>query len=421
MRASWAGGLVACLALCACFGAEAQQTNLALTPPMGWSTWNHFHHDISDALIRAQADAMVSSGMRDAGYVYVNIDGGWEGERDTAGVLHPNRNFPDMKALGDYIHSRGLKFGIYSGPGPGTCAGAPASYEHEAQDARMFASWGVDFLKYDLCTFRQIMAQQSGARVNDAAGAGGEESYAEIMAHEPPDVVKKADALMIAAYEKMHRALLDTNRPIVFSLCQYGFADVWQWGPRVGGNLWRTSGDISDNYASIIANGFGEAGLASFAVPGHWNDPDFLEVGNGRLTADESRTNFALWALLAAPLIAGNDLTKMTPETKSILLNREVIAVDQDPLGRQGDRVSETGPLEVWSKPLAGGDVAVGLFNKTSSPAEITVKLSAVGWQGRAVARDLWAHRKMGEIRDAYSAMVPGRGVVLLRLSHPKS
>lgn len=417
MNRSWIGGAILCLALAACGSTNAQQKDLAPTPPMGWSTWNHFHHDISDALVRAQADAMVSSGMRDAGYTYIHIDGGWEGERDASGVLHPNQNFPDMKALGDYIHSKGLKFGLYTGPGPRTCAGAPASYGHEAQDAKMFASWGVDYLKYDLCSFREIMAQQSGAKIEDTANSGSAAGYAKIMAQEPEEVVEKGNAVMEAAYEKMHQALVDTGRPIVFSMCQYGEAKVWEWGPRVGGNMWRTSGDISDTYASISANGFGEAGLAAFAGPGRWNDPDFLEVGNGKLTPDESRTNFSLWAILAAPLMAGNDLANMTPETRSILLNKEVIAIDQDALGKAGDRAYQTGPLEVWSRHLSGGDLAVGLFNRTRIPTKMTLRLSALGWSGPAAARDLWAHRDIGEIHNEYTAMVPAHGVVLLRLS----
>lgn len=398
----------------------AQKQMLAATPPMGWSTWNRFHHDINDALIRAQADAMVSSGMRDAGYEYINIDGGWEGVRDADGVLRPNKSFPDMKALGDYIHSKGLKFGIYSGPGPGTCAGAPASYQHEAQDAQMFASWGVDFLKYDLCSFRGIMAKEAGAHVSDLAQARTRLSFAAIMAQEPGSVVKKSDDIMKAAYEKMHRALLATGRPMVFNMCQYGYAKVWEWGPQVGGNMWRTSGDISDNYDRMAEIGFGEAGLARWAGPGHWNDPDSLEVGNGAMTADESRSNFSLWAILAAPLIAGNDLANMTPEVKDILLNREVIAVDQDPLGKQGDRAYQAGPLEVWTKPLSGGDLAVGLFNGLESSTEMTLKLSDAGWHGTAAARDLWAHRDIGEIHDSYTVMVPGHGVVMLRLSKSK-
>lgn len=389
---------------------------LAAEPPMGWSTWNHFHHNLSDAMVRAQADAMVASGMRDAGYVYVNIDGGWEDFRDSSGVLHPTKDFPDMKALGDYIHSKGLKFGLYTGPGPATCGGAPASYGHEAEDARMFASWGVDFLKYDLCTFRQIMAKESGAHVKDPAKASGAVDFANAMAQEPDEVVKRSDAIMQAAYEKMHQALLATGRPILFSMCQYGYAKVWEWGPKVGGNMWRTSGDISPNYERVTEIGFGEAGLAPYAGPGHWNDPDSLEVGNAGMNDDASRTNFSLWAILAAPLIAGNDLTDMTPETKSILLNKEVIAVNQDPLARAGDRAYQAGPLEVWTKPLADGDLAVGLFNRLRTPTEMTLNLSAAGWHGPAIARDLWAHKDLGEIRDHYTVMVPAHGVVMLRL-----
>lgn len=413
----WRKALIVCAALGGILS-YGQGQNLAPTPPMGWSTWNHFHHDISDALIRAQADAMVASGMRDAGYVYVNIDGGWEGYRDASGVLHPNRDFPDMKALGDYIHSKGLKFGIYSGPGPGTCAGAPASYGHEAQDAKTFASWGVDFLKYDLCSFRQIMVEESGADARSAAPLLATPSYEQIMAQQPEAVIDKADNLMEAAYEKMHRALLATGRPMVFSMCQYGYAQVWRWGPKAGGNLWRTSGDVDDNYDRVTENGFGEAGLSDYAGPGHWNDPDFLEVGNGRMTADESQTNFSLWAILAAPLIAGNDLADMNTTTRSILLNKEVIAVDQDPLGKEGDRAYLKGPLQVWTRPLMGGDLAVGLFNGINSPARMTLNLAAAGWHGPAKARDLWAHRDIGVIHGSYTVMVPGHGVVMLRLSH---
>ncbi|MGH9591241.1 MAG: glycoside hydrolase family 27 protein [Terracidiphilus sp.] len=416
MPRHWWIASVACLAL-GIAHVNPQSTPLAVTPPMGWSTWNYFHHDISDALIRAQADAMVSSGMRDAGYVYVNIDGGWQGYRNAQGVLHPNRNFPDMKALGDYIHSKGLKFGMYSGPGPETCAGAPASYGHEEQDAKMFASWGVDFVKYDLCSFRAIMVSESGAEAAASLPLKAEFGYAGIMARQPGAVVEKADGIMEAAYEKMHQAILATGRPMVFSLCQYGFAKVWDWGPKVGGNMWRTSGDVSDNYDSVIENGFGEAGLAPNAGPGHWNDPDFLEVGNGNMTPDEWRTNFSLWAILAAPLIAGNDLAHMTPETRNILLNREIIAVDQDPLGKQGDRAYQTGPLQVWTRRLRGADLAVGLFNVTHSPAKITLNLNAVGWHGPVYARDLWAHRNMGQIHGEYTVMVPGHGVTMLRLS----
>jgi alpha-galactosidase len=223
---------------------------------------------------------------------------------------------------------------------------------------------------------------------------------------------------MRAAYQKMHQYLLQTGRPIVFSMCQYGYDKVWEWGPQVGGNLWRTSGDVSNDYASVTSLGFGEAGLASYAGPGHWNDPDILEVGNG-MTSDEDRTNFSLWAILAAPLLAGNDLAKMTPETRSILMNKEVIAVNQDPLGRQGDRSYAIGPLEVWSKPLSGGAVAVALFNRLESPTGMTLNLARIGWHGPAAARDLWSHKDLDALNGDYTANVPGHGVILLRLSKP--
>ena len=394
MKTLWIAVAMAGLLVPGGSAGSAQTEMLAATPPMGWSTWNHFHHDISDALVRAQADALVSSGMRDAGYVYVNIDGGWEGSRDAAGVLHPTSNFPDMKALGDYIHSKGLKFGLYTGPGPKTCAGAMASYGFEAQDARMFASWGVDFLKYDLCSFSNIMKRESG---------GDQE---------------KSDALMKAAYEKMHKNLLLTGRPIVFSMCQYGWGEVWEWGAQTGGNLWRTSGDISDSYDRMTSIGFREAGLSAYAGPGHWNDPDILEVGNGGMNAEEQRTHFSLWAMLAAPLIAGNDVSAMTEQTKSILMNREVIAVDQDPLGKEGDRAYATGPLEVWAKPLEGNTMAVALFNRLSGATRMTLRLKDVGWQGRAAARNLWTHEDVGVLSDVYTVTVPGHGVAMLHLSH---
>ncbi len=393
-RAARTLGAVALMLWLTGISARAQQAGLAPTPPMGWSTWNHFKHDISDALVRQQADALVASGMRDAGYVYVNIDGGWEGYRDAQGVLHPNKNFPDMKALGDYIHSKGLKFGMYTGPGPQTCAGAPASYGHVAQDAKMFASWGVDYVKYDLCSFRKIMQQQSGG--NQA----------------------RADQIMRDAYAQMHQAILATGRPMVFSMCQYGWAKVWKWGPSVGGNLWRTTGDISDSYARMSSIGFRQAGLARYAGPGHWNDPDILEVGNGGMTLDEQRTHFSLWAIAAAPLIAGNDVVHMTPETRGILLNKAVIAIDQDPLERAGDRVSAEGPLEVWKRPLVHGDMAVALFNRSDAPQFMTVDLARLGWHGAAQAKDLWNPHTFS-IAQTYTTVVPVHGVVLLRLSRP--
>src|SRR6185312_13513759 len=242
---------------------------------MGWNSWNHFHLNISDQIVRAQADAMVSSGMRDAGYVYVNIDDTWQGDRDAQGIIHPNSKFPDMKALADYVHSKGLKLGIYSSPGAKTCAGYEGSLGHEAQDARTYAEWGIDYLKYDLCSLGPSM-QASGS-------------------------LEKAQAIELAAYEKMGAALKAVGRPMVYSLCQYGFYQPWRWGPSVGGQLWRTAGDITDKFARMVQIGESQAGLARFQTPGHWNDPDMLEVGNGGMNANEYRTHMSLWAILAAP------------------------------------------------------------------------------------------------------------------------
>ncbi len=382
------------LALVVCTGdLLAQDPTLAATPPMGWNSWNHFARNVNDADVRAAADALVSSGMRDAGYIYINIDDTWEGPRDANGFITTNEKFPDMKALADYVHSKGLKLGIYSGPGPKTCAGYPASYGHEEQDAASYAKWGIDYLKYDLCSFRMIMRQEA-----------------------PNDQAKQMQ-LMHQAYEKMHQALLKTGRPIVYSLCQYGWDDVWKWGPEVGGNLWRTTGDINDTWERMSDIGFGQLGLAKYAGPGHWNDPDMLEVGNGGMTGDEYRTHMSLWAILAAPLLAGNDLSKMSPETLSILTNKEVIAVDQDRLGKQGDRASAQGQTEIWTRPLSGGALAAGLFNRDEVERSITLNLRDIGFSEHAKLRDLWKHEDVSASHGSYTVTVPSHGVVMLKVS----
>jgi len=371
--------------------ALAPRPQIGATPPMGWNSWNYFKERVDDATVRAQADAMVASGMRDAGYVYVNIDDTWEGQRDAGGVLQPNNKFPDMKALADYVHSKGLKLGIYSSPGPKTCARYEGSYGHEEIDAQTWANWGIDYLKYDLCGLREMMR-----------------------AAESPEA---AHTMMIDAYIKMRDALKKTGRPMVYSLCQYGNDAVWQWGESVGGNLWRTTGDITDRYAKMAEIGFSQAGLAQYAKPGHWNDPDMLEVGNGGMNADEYRTHMSLWAILAAPLLAGNDLTKMTPETIALLTNKEVIAIDQDPAGKQGDRVWAEGPKEIWTRPLAGGAKALGLFNRHHAPLPMQADFARLGFSGAVKVRDVWAAKDLGQMTAPYKATVPGHGVVLLRVS----
>ena len=383
------GGVL--LWLC-CFAARAQSISIAATPPMGWNSWNHFASKVTEVDVRRAADAMVASGMKSAGYSYIIVDDSRAGARDAQGTIHANNKFSDMKALGDYIHSKGLKFGIYSSPGPKTCGGYEGSYGHEQQDASTYAEWGVDYLKYDLCSYMSIMKL-----------------------HDPGQDPRKALAMMKNAYANMHRALLNTHREIVYSLCEYGVGSVWEWGPEVGGNLWRTTDDIRDNYRSMALIGFSQAGLEKYAAPGHWNDPDMLEIGNGGMTADQYRTQMSLWAILSAPLIAGNDLTKMDATTRSILMNKEVIAVDQDSLGIQGHRV---GPPQVWIKPLSGGAVAVAIFNYvTDDEAEpLTLRLKDIGFHGPVHARDLWAHKDLAVLHDSYTVTVPQGGVVMLRL-----
>jgi len=366
---------------------------LAKTPPMGWNSWNHFARRVTEQDVKNAADALVSSGMRDAGYIYVNIDDTWEGKRDASGMLNANEKFPDMKGLGDYLHARGLKFGIYSSPGPLTCARFAGSYGHEQQDADLYASWGVDYLKYDLCSYGILM---------DAA------------ATDHPDQPNIANQMMHDAYVKMRRALDHTGRPIILSLCQYGQDDVWKWGATVGGNLWRTTGDINDTYDRMATIGFGQAGLAPYAAPGHWNDPDMLEVGNGHMTVDEYRTHMSLWAILAAPLLAGNDLSQMTAETKSLLMNKDVIAIDQDALGKQGDRVQKSDEQETWTRQLSGGAVAVGFFNRSTSAVPLQLSLSDIGLKPAREIRDVWGGAHISPKKDGVTANVPAHGVVLL-------
>ena len=366
--------------------AAVRSNGLAKTPPMGWNSWNKFAGKVSDKVVREIADAMVKTGMKDAGYVYVNIDDTWEGTRDAKGNITTNSKFPNMKALSDYVHSKGLKLGIYSSPGPRTCAGYEGSFQHEEQDARTWASWGIDYLKYDWC---------SAARVYDAQ-----------------------QSTMIAAYAKMGEALLKSGRPIVYSLCQYGMLDVGDWGAKVDGNLWRTTGDISDRWQSMNNIGFDrQPGREKYAGPGHWNDPDMLEIGNGGMTDTEYRTHMSLWSLLAAPLLSGNDIRDMQPAVLEMLTNRDVIAVDQDKLGKQGVRVAKDGDREVWSKPLADGGYAAGLFNRGAADARVTAKWSDIGVTGSHKVRDLWKHEDLGSITGEFSANVPSHGVVMIRIA----
>jgi alpha-galactosidase len=379
-------------------GLSAQGNNttssaLALTPPMGWNSWNKFACNVSEDMIKGMADAMVKSGMKDAGYQYVNIDDCWQVSRDSNGniVADPQRFPHGMKAVGDYIHSLGLKFGVYSDAGSKTCAGRPGGLGHEYQDALQYAAWGVDYLKYDWCntTTQDVKA-----------------SYANI------------------------RAALDASgRAITLSICEWGTAKPWLWGKEVGGNLWRTTGDISDKWegstkwpdGTCCSNGMlaivdQQVGLASYAGPGHWNDPDMLEIGNGGMNDTEYRSHFSLWAILAAPLIAGNDLRNMRPEIHDILTNKEVIAVDQDPMGREGERVAKNGDLEVWAKQMKDGSRAVVLLNRGGSEKEITATWEDLGYPNHltAAVRDLWQHKELGKVTGKFLATVASHAVVMV-------
>ena len=365
---------------------------LASTPPMGWNSWNKFGCDVSEDLIRQVADAMVTSGMKDAGYQYVVIDDCWQVERGSNGdIVADAKRFPSgMKALADYVHAKGLKFGLYSDAGTKTCQGRPGSRGYEFQDARQYAAWGVDYLKYDWCSTSTQEARSS--------------------------------------YEIMRAALDASGRPIVFSICEWGTARPWLWGKGVG-NLWRTTGDIQDRWQGKLewkpgdCCSYGmldildqEAGLESYAGPDHWNDPDMLEVGNGGMTKAEYRSHFSLWAILAAPLIAGNDLRDMRPEIREILTHKEVIAVDQDPAGNQGRRVRKDGNLEVWSKVLQDGSRAVVLLNRGTADGEIGVTWEDLGYPAHLSARvrDLWQAKDLGERKGKFSATVAPHAVVMV-------
>jgi alpha-galactosidase len=287
-----------------------------------------------------------------------------------------------MKALADYVHSKGLKLGIYTSPGPNTCAGYEGTYGHEEQDAKTFASWGIDYVKYDWCGARILYSDQE----------------------------------MQAVYQKFGDALLKSGRPIVYSLCQYGRAEVWKWGPDVGGNLWRTTGDIGDRWDSMARIGFGQNEHAPYAAPGHWNDPDMLEIGNGGMKNDEYRTHMALWSILAAPLLAGNDIRNMTDETKAILLNKEVIAIDQDRAGKQGKQAWKGGDQEIWVRELAGGNYAIGAFNRGAAAADITIRFADIGVKVPKTMRDLYEHKDVPVSGGEYKVTVPSHGVAFYRI-----
>ncbi len=369
---------------------------ICLTPPMGWNSWNCWGLSVSADKVKETADYMVSSGLADHGWMYINIDDGWEAEERTSeGELLGNDKFPDFKELADYVHSKGLKLGIYSSPGPKTCGGYPGSYQHEYQDAQTWARWGIDYLKYDWCAYEQIAKDHSLEELQKP-------------------------------YILMDKALKSIDRDIVYSLCQYGWGDVWKWGEEVGGNLWRTTGDIVDTWASLHDIGFSQDKCSPYAGPGHWNDPDMLIVGwvgwgpqlhPTRLTVNEQYTHISLWSLLAAPLLLGCDLSKLDDFTLNLLTNDEVLAVNQDPLGDQAVQLILRDEDQVWKKDLADGSMAVGLFNLAEEPKEVEVTWNHLELDGTYTVRDLWRQENIGQFDEKFSATVQSHGVVMIRIS----
>jgi len=369
---------------------------LALTPPMGWNSWNVWAGRVDAGKVRDAADQLISAGLAAHGFQYVNIDDTWEAGRDAAGVIQTNDKFPDMKALADYVHGKGLKIGIYSSPGPKTCAGFNGSWQHEQQDADTYAGWGIDYLKYDWCSYGDV-----------ATGEGLEKQ--------------------IKPYRLMGAALRSTNRDILFSLCQYGMADVWKWGPSIGGNAWRTTGDIQDNWSSVRGIFTSQNGHQDYVGPGYWNDPDMLMVGivgfgnthPTHLKPNEQITHISLWSLLSSPLLIGCDLTRLDPFTKALLTNDDVLDVNQDSLGRPAGRIAETGDAQIWARPLADDTHAVGLVNLGSDRQDITVSWSQLGLSGPQPVRDLWQRKDLGAFKDGYTVPVPAHGTVLIKVGKP--
>ena len=383
---------------------------LALTPPMGWNSWNCFASEVTELNVRDAADALVKAGLRDHGWTYVNIDDFWmiknnDGNaymhgpaRDADGKINANKKFSDMKKLTDYIHGLGLKAGIYSSPGPTTCGQCTASYKFEKEDAGRFSEWGFDYLKYDWCNYGDV---EKGSGL----------------------------AYQMKPYKLMGDILRAQPRDIVFSLCQYGSEKVWEWGAEVNGNCWRTTGDIVDTWRSLRGIGFSQAGHEKFSGPGHWNDPDMLVVGRvgwgsslhpTRLTPNEQYTHISMWCLLAAPLLIGCDMTRIDSFTLSLLTNDEVLAIDQDPLGKGAWRVASGNEFEVYSKPLEDGTMAVGLFNLGEEEQTVSVRWQDLGCTGRQPVRDLWRQQDCGESADGFSASVLRHGCVLIKVGKPR-
>lgn len=372
---------------------------LALTPPMGWNSWNCWGLSVDDQKVRASSDAFIKDELVDYGWTYINIDDGWEApKRNGNGEIEANKKFPDMKALTEYVHGKGLKIGLYSSPGPMTCGGYLASYQHEAQDAATWSNWGFDYIKYDWCSYGNIKPTPSLTELKDP-------------------------------YSLLGIILKRQSRDIVFSLCQYGMGDVWKWGGETNGNLWRTTGDITDTWESMSGIGFSQFDKYPNAKPGNWNDPDMLVVGKlgwgnvrpTRLTPDEQYTHISLWSLLSAPLLIGCDLQQMDDFTKNLLCNSEVIAINQDALGKQAQRVSDNNQLQIYIKQLEDGSLAVGMFNLSNQVMkDAMLSWRALNIEGNYQVCDVWRQKDMGDYHDQLSVNIPRHGVILLRLTKAK-
>ncbi|MBN3036670.1 MAG: putative Ig domain-containing protein [Bacteroidales bacterium] len=376
--------------------------DICLTPPMGWNSWNCWGLDVDQGKVLECASEFRRNGLADHGWNYINMDDGWEipydsqvRKRSAGGTILTNEKFPDIKALADSIHSLGLKIGIYSSPGPFTCGGFTASYGHESRDASTYGDWAIDYLKYDWCSYGRIAKDHSRQE-------------------------------LMRPYQKMRRALDRVHRDIVYSLCQYGMGEVWEWGATVGGNLWRTTGDIVDTWESMSRIGFKQTDNAPYAAPGHWNDPDMLVVGwvgwglqqhPSRLTPDEQYTHISLWCLLSAPLLLGCNPVMMDPFTLNLLTNDEVLAVNQDPLGKQALRMIKDDPVQVWMKELEDGRHAAGIFNLGDNVTEYPMDLTRLGFTGGVLVRDLWRQKDLGEFPGTFTAVVPSHGVLFVALT----
>lgn len=370
---------------------------ISLTPPMGWNSWNVWGLSVSDKKVRQAAEAFVATGLINHGWTYINIDDGWEDTHDRNGNIVPNSKFPSMKEMCNYIHSLGLKVGIYSSPGPKTCGGYEGSYSFEEKDARNYAEWGIDYLKYDWCSYGGIAPNPTESQLK-------------------------------FPYKEMHRYLRKTGRDIHYSLCQYGMGDVWKWGNEVGGNSWRTTGDIEDTWESLSGIGFSQNKCSAYSAPGNWNDPDMLVVGwvgwgprlhYTRLTPNEQYTHISLWSLLAAPLLIGCDLNQIDAFTLNLLTNDEVLAINQDALGKQAICAWKDNLSQIWVRELADGSRAIGLFNLTENPLPVDVRISVLGITGKWMMRDVWPQTDLGLVQNHFEMNVLPHGARLVVLRKP--